>query len=187
MKDVHCIHDVALVAALLLGGTLSACASQSPSSPPPQLPEAGPDGEYHVTLPQPPPAEPRYIGMELENDLQGCAIEAPKFFYDGTETRPQDAARLRALADCLNRNEYADSQVLLVGKADPRGSDAYNQELGRARAEDIKRLLVEDGVDADRIAIQSAGEEAAVGDSEAYSYGYDRRVDIVQIGLVARP
>ncbi len=187
MKKVCCRRVLAASGLLLFGQVLSACASQQPASPPPQLPDAGPDAEYQVVLPQPPPAESRYIGLELENDLQGCAVEAPKFFYDGTRPRPQDEPKLEALADCLNRSQYEKSQILLIGKADPRGPDDYNEELGKERAEAIKKLLVERGVDAERITISSAGEEVAVGDTEAYSYGYDRRVDVIQIGLVARP
>lgn len=171
----------------LLASAATSCATTQPSAPPPELPEAGPDGQYQVQAPQPPPVAPRFVHFELGADFSSCNIEAPKFFYDGTEPRPQDEAQLRALVDCLNTEHFEDTYVLLVGKADPRGPNEYNQELAAERAETIKQYLVDAGVAAERIGTQSAGESAAVGDQNQYSYGFDRRVDVVQIGLVVRP
>lgn len=165
----------------------AACSTQQPTSPPPELPEAGPDGEYQVRLPQPPPPEQATIHLELGAELDSCRIDAPKFFFDGTEPRPQDHARIKALADCLNHERFQDTHVLLVGQTDPRGSDDYNRQLGLERARSIEQHLIDAGVADERIEVQSTGESTAKGDQELYSYGYDRRVDVVQIGLVVRP
>jgi outer membrane protein OmpA-like peptidoglycan-associated protein len=75
-----------------------------------------------------------------------------------------------------------------VGRADARGSNAYNVDLGRRRAESIKKALVDAGVDEERIVISSEGKAGAVGsDSGMYSYGYDRRVDVSISATPHRP
>jgi peptidoglycan-associated lipoprotein len=175
-----------LVSAALCAGAI-ACSTQAPSSPPPELPDPGPDGTYERTLPQPPPFESRYIGLQLGAELDSCRVEAPKFFFDGTEPRPQDQSRVRALADCLNLEKFADTQVMLVGHADPRGTEQYNKGLSMDRAETVRQKLIDNGVNRDRIQLKAAGEEDAKGDQPNFSYGYDRRVDVIQIGLFMHP
>ena len=93
---------------------------------------------------------------------------------------PQDQIALKTVAECLNRPELRDLDVEIVGRADSRGSSAYNVDLGRRRAEAIKSTLVAAGVDERRIVTSSEGKAGAVGnDVGAYSYGYDRRVDVM--------
>jgi OOP family OmpA-OmpF porin len=78
----------------------------------------------------------------------------------------------------------------IVGRADSRGRSAYNADLGLRRAEAVKELLVGAGVSESRIAISSLGAGGAVGgdrDQDAYSHGYDRRVDVVLLGVVHAP
>jgi outer membrane protein OmpA-like peptidoglycan-associated protein len=168
----------ALGACLALG-----CASR-PSSPPPALPPPGPDGTYTQTMPQPPQPVERRIGLELGADLKRCQLTEPHFFFDEARLRPQDAVQLEQLAQCLNREPLRDVNVVLVGRADPRGADDYNQALGSARAERVKGWLVEHGVDASRISTRSQGEADAIGDTPDAAYGYDRRVDVVQLAVI---
>jgi outer membrane protein OmpA-like peptidoglycan-associated protein len=59
-------------------------------------------------------------------------------------------------------------------------------ELGKKRAEQIKAHLVDAGIAADRIQIQSQGERDSKGHLPEYAYGYDRRVDVV-VGTVHAP
>ena len=66
-------------------------------------------------------------------------------------------------------------------------SEAYNMQLGWRRAQWIKAFLVSAGLSADRIDIASAGEHGAKGTLPEYSYGYDRRVDIIVTGGVHHP
>ena len=161
-------------AALLMAG----CAS-SPSSPPPAI-----SANETPTLPAPPSAETREIRLSLGADLKRCHPDEPHFFYDGTEVRAQDTVVLRALADCLNQPGFSDVDLRLIGRADPRGSDEYNEELSRGRAERVRELLVKYGVDGERISVEAEGEEKAIGDSEDASYGYDRRVEIVELSVI---
>lgn len=179
---------IAITLAGLFAGANACQANTQVHSPPPQLPAPGPDGSYHRELPSPPPREARYIGLDFGPELKPCHIEAPKFFFnEGEQPRPEDVEKVDALAACLNRPEMIKTDVLLVGHADPRGSHSYNQKLSLERARTIKKYLIKFGVAPKRISISGVGDSQAVGDKPMYSYGYDRRVDAIQIGLVMSP
>jgi outer membrane protein OmpA-like peptidoglycan-associated protein len=108
-------------------------------------------------------------------------VDDPHFFYDETRVRPQAVAELERLAACLTSEPFGEVDLKLIGRTDPRGGDAYNERLGKERANRVKKMLVDYGVSAGRTELQSEGESEARGDTPAASYGYDRRVDIVQL------
>jgi OmpA-OmpF porin, OOP family len=136
--------------------------------------------------------EARFIRIDLGPDsFAECQRISPKFPFDSASTYAIDRAQLAAFATCLNSPTMRDHKVQLVGRADPRGTEKYNDKLGAQRASAIKQLLVEQGIDESRIQIDSEGKKGAVGipddapdtsKSPQYTYGYDRRVDVVVIG-----
>jgi len=152
-----------------------------------QLPPPDDNGQYSVDWPDLGPGEERYITFEFGDSFETCRHISPKFPFDSARTRAQDRAQLRAFASCMNDPAMAGRKVLLIGRADPRGTTTYNEQLGMKRAERIKTLLIDNGVGADRIEIRSAGESGAQGESPDSSYGYDRRVDVVVEGGVHAP
>ena len=174
------LPNVAL--AVLFSGI--ACGGASESAPPPELPPAGNDGEYSVELPAPPERETRTIELELVADLKRCDVENPHFFYDETTVRPQAVPELKRLAACLTTEPFAELDLRLVGHADPRGSEQYNRELAQERAQQVRNMLIDYGVPSERIEVATRGESEAIGDTPEASYGYDRRVDIVQLQVI---
>lgn len=167
------------------GLALSSCrATGNDTAPPPKLPDPGPDGSYEAALPKPPERETRTIQLELGADLKRCDVEDPHFFYDKSVVRPQAVPEMKRLAACLMTEPFSDVRVRLVGRADPRGSTSYNQDLSRRRAEYVKDMLIDYGVPSDRVEVAARGESGAIGDTPDASYGYDRRVDIVQLYVI---
>jgi OmpA-OmpF porin, OOP family len=168
---------------------LTACASGSniqPTATATNLPPPNAKGEYAVDWPDLGRGEARYITIQLGPDtFEHCRDVSPKFDFDSSLTYVQDRAQLAAFARCMNKSGMEGRRVLLVGRADPRGSDAYNMSLGQQRAEKIKSLLIASGLSADRIQIESHGEREAKGMRPEYSFGYDRRVDVVVGGVHA--
>lgn len=137
------------------------------------------NGEYRAAWPTLGKGEPLYLHLAIGPDIgQGCAVEAPHFFFNQATPRPQDEDALQSLAQCLNSPDLRTSKIELVGHADPRGSDAYNMKLARARAAQVASVLEAHGVDSSRITVVSDGKRDAVGNEPQYSFGYDRRVDI---------
>ena len=76
--------------------------------------------------------------------------------------------------------KYRNSTVRIEGHADERGSRAYNLALGEKRAENIKEILLINGVLKDSIEVVSYGEEnpATEGANED-AHSLNRRVEIV--------
>lgn len=176
MKTTIILGTLVLLAACARGGNVES-----------NLPPPNANGEYAVDWPQLGHGEARYITIQLGPDsFEYCRDVSPKFDFDSSVTYVQDRAQLAAFARCMNKAGMENRRVLLVGRADPRGTDEYNQRLGQERAERIKALLISSGLSADRIQVESQGERDAKGHLPEYAYGYDRRVDVV-VGGVHHP
>jgi peptidoglycan-associated lipoprotein len=166
------------IAALACGCTQQPEPAQSARAP--SLPDPGPDQEYEVKFPEQGPPAWRYLHLAIGDDLsRDCGIVRAHFDFDSAKPLPQDQLALKSVVDCLNRPQMRDLDIEIVGRADSRGSSPYNVDLGRRRAESVKKTLVAAGVDEGRIVTSSMGKAGAVGnDLGSYSYGYDRRVDV---------
>lgn len=89
-------------------------------------------------------------------------IKNVKIYYDlDSATLRSDALpALKAAVKALNKNPETD--ILITGNCDLRGSEHYNEQLGRRRAEAVKDFMSENGIPADRIRIVSRGKLDAV-------------------------
>ena len=101
------------------------------------------------------------------------------FFRTNSSSIEQDNSdRIKQLAQYLKA--FPEIQLNLEAYADRRGTDAYNQQLSRRRAEAVKQVLVSAGLPAKRIHSHAYGESrvsTAKGDYEGYIF--DRRVRIL--------
>jgi outer membrane protein OmpA-like peptidoglycan-associated protein len=71
------------------------------------------------------------------------------------------------------------ARVRIAGYADPRGSDAWNDDLSLRRAENVAAVLTAAGVPRDRMLIEAHGKSeatSAAGDLDAYAF--ERRVTV---------
>lgn len=69
--------------------------------------------------------------------------------------------------------------VLIIGYADNKGSNEYNDQLSASRAENVKSYLVEMHVPAERIKLCIGTGEVARGTENEKGYAQDRKVDLV--------
>ncbi|XXX72736.1 OmpA family protein [Sorangium sp. So ce134] len=185
------VHLPRLCLGALAISLLSACAAAPPpeqARAEPRLPSPGPDGVYKVEWPDMREGEDRFIRLTLGADIADvCRLPKANFAFDSAEPLPQDHLELRAIVDCLLTSNLKDARIELVGRADPRGTQAYNQDLSLRRATRVKEILMKEGIPADRISVRATGASEAVGNQPMYSYGYDRRVDVVLIGITHAP
>ena len=72
------------------------------------------------------------------------------FAFDDATVRMEDDTVLARFADVVNRH-YTTSTITVEGFADPAGSQAYNLELSRRRADAVRSALTEKGVDGARL------------------------------------
>lgn len=107
----------------------------------------------------------------------GSASEAPKFGYDSSDLRAGDRTVLAQIAKCVTTGPLKGRALHLVGRADPRGEQEYNMNLGEHRATSVRKYLVGLGVGDGRMSETSRGALDATGKDEA-GWQNDRRVDI---------
>ncbi|KQY80448.1 OmpA family protein [Brevundimonas sp. Root1423] len=105
--------------------------------------------------------------------------DSVKFPTDARALSPEAEQRLAELAQRLkseNRNVYLEIQ----GYTDAVGDADYNEQLGEARAEAVRRSLSRQGIALNRMATISYGEESPVAPNETpEGRAQNRRVAIV--------
>lgn len=101
-----------------------------------------------------------YADVEL---LATCGMEAPTvyFEYDSANVRRAAQIELTELAECMERAPLADRRLEIIGHADERGTEQYNEGLGLRRATAVADQLVAHGLARNRVQTRSRGEEAA--------------------------
>ncbi|MDH3215904.1 MAG: OmpA family protein [Candidatus Krumholzibacteria bacterium] len=126
---------------------------------------------------------------EIERDIQGAKIErypeGIKITFDSGLMFDVDKATLRSrtrdelseLAVILNK--YPDTEVLLEGHTDATGSDEYNLELSRRRAQAVANHLASANVNATRFTVMGYGEGQPVANNDSVDgRQLNRRVDV---------
>lgn len=106
-----------------------------------------------------PPAQPQELRASL---LIKKIIKNVKIYFDYDQAQLRDDARLvlGAAVKSLNRNPEA--SILITGNCDIRGSEAYNEKLGRRRGDAVKQFMLDKGIAEEKIKIVSRGKLDAV-------------------------
>jgi outer membrane protein OmpA-like peptidoglycan-associated protein len=96
-----------------------------------------------------------------------------------SDVLPAAQSKLDDVANALMKQD-PESKILVQGYTDSRGSDALNQELSQARAENVRAYLVSHGVPSDRITAQGMGPSNPIADNASpEGRANNRRVEIV--------
>ena len=90
--------------------------------------------------------------------IKDSKLEHVFFGFDQYSIRDDAVSVLEKNAEMLN-DLYKDSDVLIEGHCDERGTTDYNVELGKRRAQAVKDYLIDLGVNESRIRIVSYGKE----------------------------
>lgn len=98
------------------------------------------------------------------------------FDFDKSDIRDDSKATLDQKIPLLNANPNLAFKV--TGHTDSRGSDEYNVALGQRRARAVRDYLVQRGIAASRITLDSRGEEQPVAQGEDESaWSQNRRAE----------
>ena len=118
--------------------------------------------------PPPPPPEPPSEQLVIHFD------------YDVAVIRPEDMPDLNEHAAFLVEN--AGWRVRIEGHCDDRGSERYNLELGERRANAVRQMFLDKGIEDARMDVISFGEErpAAEGTSDD-ARAQNRRAVIIHL------
>ncbi|MEC8694631.1 MAG: OmpA family protein [Pseudomonadota bacterium] len=117
---------------------------------------------------------------ELLSDLS----VAVHFDINSAMTAGQYRQALKAVAKASHSIDGL--TVRLIGHADARGSERYNQYLSEARAASVGQVLQEVGASPLLIRTEGRGEQEALADGQNRYYALDRRVDI-QLSFDGKP
>lgn len=184
---------------LLAGAGAAGCKNNAPSAPPPVPPSVETSaGSQAAPTTAPPPgagaalsdagtagaADPELAiititVVDIDTQLAVmCGVpESQVFFkFDSARLLPGAKERLQQIATCATTGPAKGRNLVIVGRADPVGSDEYNKQLGVSRAEAVAKYLQEQGVKQARTEIASKGEAAAP--PAPWHWPLERRVTI---------
>ena len=119
--------------------------------------------------------EPTAVAQTLEELEDRVHIRFP---YNSTagEYTPEVLDYLQRLAD---RMKTTGQRIRLIGHTDNSGTAEYNMELGQARADAIKKFLVDKGIDPAQITTESRGESQPEATNETLEGRHEnRRVEV---------
>lgn len=98
------------------------------------------------------------------------------FAFDSDKIAPAYEGKIKEVSDLLNA--HPDYSVILEGHTDSVGAEAYNQKLSERRAAAVAKVLMKDGVAANRISTVGYGETKPVADNATKEgRAQNRRVD----------
>jgi peptidoglycan-associated lipoprotein len=160
---------------VVLAAALAGC----PSQPPPKVATEPVAPPATTTTAAPPLKDP---AVTVSKDIaDACNItvpdRAPKFDFDSSNLSTAEKEILTQVATCLTTGPLKGRSVKLTGRADPRGEQEYNMDLGENRGTSVKKFLAGLGVAEAHMAVTSRGALDAVGTDEG-GWQKDRRVDV---------
>lgn len=130
---------------------------------------------------------------EIENDLEGAEVERVGegilitfdsgllFEYDSYALNSTTKQNLRELAATMQK--YGDTEVLIEGHTDNKGSESYNQTLSERRAQSVADYLASQGVGRNRLVTKGYGEMQPVSTNETDAGRQENRR--VEVAIVA--
>lgn len=172
------------VTACTLALTVTACGGDDKKVAAP-TPAPAPTSRTTITSAPAPVTKPVSPSISVSEEIAracnlhfGDVAQAPKFEFDRSELLPADHEVLGEIGRCVTTGPLKGRTIMLVGRADPRGTEQYNMALGARRAHSVAAFLGQLGVDPGSLTETSRGELDARGSDEA-TWQIDRRVDIV--------
>jgi len=116
-----------------------------------------------------------------QQDHEKYRAQTVYFDFDRSTVKTSEAHKVQELASRF-RSEDPNTDLLIEGHCDERGTEGYNQALGERRALAVREMLVSLGVPADRIHTVSFGKDrpADPGHTEA-AFSKNRRGEPVLV------
>jgi outer membrane protein OmpA-like peptidoglycan-associated protein len=175
-----------LVGRFDIGGDKEPVRTAYLEQPPPPAPETATTVVTSAPVePAKEPTQPVSPTISVSDEImRACSLHfsdigtAPKFAFNKSDLLPADEDILGKIGTCVTTGPLKGRLLVLIGHADPRGTDTYNMALGLRRATGVARFLEQAGIPRDEMQTSSRGERDAIGTDEA-TWQMDRRVDIL--------
>jgi peptidoglycan-associated lipoprotein len=102
------------------------------------------------------------------------------FDYDRNVIRADQLSRMEENLKLLQSRP--DLRVKIVGHADERGTTEYNYSLGLRRAQSVEKYLLKNGIQTERVSVESRGEEQPADPGHnADAWAKNRRAEIKSV------
>lgn len=85
------------------------------------------------------------------------------FDFDSAHIKPES---LHNLDDDVEALKKSDAKVVIVGHTDDIGTDQYNEELSKKRAESVMQYFIQQGISPSRMAAEGRGDTQPVATNE---------------------
>jgi OmpA-OmpF porin, OOP family len=152
-------------------------------------PQPGPRAGVAPASIRPPPLSPQDMSQQPVNPtvaLPSGPAPAPSvtlrtitFEFGSAQLRPESIETLRNLGNALNQDLRDEKTFVIEGHTDKSGTQAYNDELSKRRADAVKDFLVREmGVLADRLRTEGKGFSDIADPKHPYS-AINRRVVVI--------
>lgn len=106
-----------------------------------------------------PPAQPQEMRPSL---IIRKIIKNVKVYFDYDKADLRDDA-VRVLAEAVRSlQKNTDASILITGNCDTRGTEQYNDKLGKRRGDAVKQYMLQNDISNDRIRIISRGKLDAI-------------------------
>jgi outer membrane protein OmpA-like peptidoglycan-associated protein len=125
----------------------------------------------------------QYEALAAKQTERGMVLTLGDVLFDTAQAtlKPGAATTIERLSTFLNQN--AETRIRIEGHTDSVGSEAYNEDLSRRRAQAVADALTDRGIARDRIDVAARGEGfPVVGNETAAGRQQNRRVEIVFSG-----
>jgi outer membrane protein OmpA-like peptidoglycan-associated protein len=100
------------------------------------------------------------------------------FEFDRADLKPEGRERLAKISGVLAITKGY--RLKIEGHTDDVGSDAYNAELSRARAESVRDYLLQQSISPETLSVEGFGESRPIASNQSASgREQNRRVEIV--------
>jgi outer membrane protein OmpA-like peptidoglycan-associated protein len=113
------------------------------------------------------------LSIRRSEDVLHATFKSSAMFSDNSSSiLPGSLPELQRVAQVLSN--YPQTEVLVAGHTDARGNEISNQRLSESRANAVKNVLIQNGVDSRRIRAIGYGESMPISDDDAMN----RRVEL---------
>jgi len=114
--------------------------------------------------PTTPPRPGEDIPTEIRQTPRGVVVISRNvlFSFDSDALTPQARREIERMAFVLNHPQAATRRITLEGHTDAIGTEVYNLDLSRRRADGVAQELVARGVQRDRLSAEGFGKQRPV-------------------------
>ena len=126
--------------------------------------------------------------LDVKETNRGVVVNLPDVLFDFNRSNLTGDARakVRDIADVLDRPNVARRNVSIEGHTDSIGSDSYNERLSQQRAESVASALSSDGVSESRLHSKGFGKKYPIapnknsdGSDNPSGRAKNRRVEVI--------